>query len=183
MSNFKYVFYCLIVLVVIGLVVASYYYGRKPIPVSGETVNEYRTTLPVQTTIIRERLPAIIDTVYVDNHAYELASYKEVIDTNKVHIELDVKYNEYSNLFDIRHNISTVRDSIYVERIITKVIDKKHKLIGFTGGTSIGFSDSERDIELYSAGIDLGIKLAGKYSASAFIDTKKTFGVRLGVDF
>jgi len=181
----KYIFYVLVALAVICSYLGVYFLASRPAPVaqSTSTTRTYQTTIPVKTVIIREQIPARIDTVVVDGHAYDIASYNDTLKKDKTTIGLRVRYNEYSNLFDVNADVSTVRDSVYSEKNTITVIEKKQKLIGLTGGISTGFSKSGSSVALKNAGIDAGIKILGRYSATAFANTDNVFGIRLGVDF
>jgi hypothetical protein len=61
-------------------------------------------------------MPAIIDTIWVNNESIEIATYKTVIDTNKVTVDLSISYNEKSNVFSLDSSVTALVDSIYVEK-------------------------------------------------------------------
>ena len=170
----------IIVVVVVALVVGAYFVGKgnKQELVPQNTTTTISNTLPMRTTIIREHVPARIDTIWIDKDVpYEVASYSEIIDTNKVWIDLNIKYDEHSNEFDVRHNIFALRDSIYTERLVDRFVQHKPKLIAPAIGMSAGF----REKALNNASIDAGIVVRGKYQLGAFVDTDKRYGVRMGM--
>jgi hypothetical protein len=171
--------YVIIVLAVIALIVGAYYVGKKPVNVTTPPpqITHNSITQPIRTTIIRERMPAEIDTVWVSMEPYEIARYSETIDTNRVYVDLDIKYDEKLNEFDVRHNIMAMRDSIYVEKTVDKYIEKKQRFLSGVAQIGVGFKEKQ----LSTATIDLGVMLGGRYMLSAYGDTDKTIGVRGGV--
>lgn len=192
MSNpLKYIFYIVIILALIGSHIAVYKLARKPVPPAQITTNEYteHTTIPVVTKIIEKNVPAVIETLYVDGHNYEVARYSAVIDTNKVTIGLDIKYDEYSNLFDIRHNITTIRDSVYYEKVTEIIRDKPAQFVKVVGSIGVGFEKGAGDNQYRVTGGDiaLGVKFVNRYSVLPFValreDKKPFYGLRLGIDF
>lgn len=192
MSNpLKYIFYIVIILAFIGSHIAVYKLARKPVPPAQITTNEYteHTTIPVVTKIIEKNIPAVIETLYVDGHNYEIAKYSTVIDTNKVTIALDIRYDEYSNLFDIRHNITTIRDSVYYEKITEIIRDKPVQFARIVGSIGVGFEKGAGNNQYHVAGGDiaLGVKFIDRYSLLPFVavreDKKPLYGLRLGIDF
>lgn len=165
----------LIVLLLIVCGVLGYFVARKPQPISTVT-NTYSTTLPVQTHIIYKDVPGQID----NSSGHEVATLDTtfVSPDRKTTAAFAIRYDEQSNLFNLGANISTVRDSIYVEKVITHTL--KPPFIGLTGGVSVGFQDKA---VLRNAQIDAGIKVRGKYSATVFYNTDKFYGLRFGIDF
>jgi hypothetical protein len=174
----KYLFYTALLLAFIGILVVVYLLARRPFPPpSSETSNHY-TTLPVQTKIIYKNLPGKV--VIVDGH--EVASIDTLLTSpdKKTTIDLGVRYDEQSNLFDLDTTISTTRDSIYIEKIIDRT--PKPKFIGFTTAVGVGFNGKDGINPDYVC-LDAGIKFLHKYNTTLYADTRKTFGVRFGVDF
>jgi len=180
----KYLIPILCVLLIIALCVSMFMLGKTKAEKPSISETTIRTTIPEKTIIIRERIPAKIDTVDIEGHQHEIASYTDIVDTNNVYIKTDIRYDEHSNLFDVRHDIRALRDSVYVEKItqLPPVVIKP-KFIGLTGGITTGFANSENGLALHSSGIDAGIKIKGKYSATLFANTDEVFGLRFGVDF
>lgn len=180
--------YILVALVIAILAVVAVFRltAKNKLPTSTITENRYETTVPVRTVVIRESLPARIDTVYIDGTAYEIARYTDTLDTNKVYIKTDIKYDERTNLFDISRDINIQRDSVYVEKITT-VFEKlpKPKLVSMTGAIGSGFKSDEKSggLVLNSMCLDAGIKIKSKYSATLFATTNAEYGIRFGVDF
>lgn len=179
----QYVFYLVIFLVVIGLLFLSLYFYSRYVPTKIESNSKtYTYTLPVVTKILRQNLPALIDTVWADSTSHEVASYREKVSKGKTSVDFGIRYDERTNLFDVNADITAVVESVFVEKETIKTITRKPKFIGLTGGISIGGS-SFTNPQLSQAGIDAGFKFVGKYSATAFINTDKNYGVRLGIDF
>lgn len=189
--NVRYCFYSLALVVLCGLLICSYFLGkRNGSQVFSETItnNTHKTTLPVETKIIRENVPAKIDTVFVDGRLYEVASHRELINENNVSVELDIEYSEYNKLFDIRHNIRTVRDSIYVEKIVDRVVEHRPAFLRPIMGMSIGTgSIGENKYNVSYGDVSAGIKISDKYSTQVFAgfreSQKPVYGIRLGIDF
>ncbi len=95
----KYLPYLLLFIVLAGaLVGAGYLLSRNRNFVTSNPVI-HRTTLPVRTTIIRESLPARIDTIYVHDEAQEVASYRDIITEGKATVDLDIKFNKKTDIF------------------------------------------------------------------------------------
>jgi len=153
---------------------------RTPTPPPNVSNRYIQTTVPVETRIIRQNLPGKVDTVYVNNQPAEYASHSETIEKDRVSVDLDVGYNEGTNLFDIRANVTSLRDSVYVEKIIDRT--RVPKLLSVTTALGVGFS-GDRGIEPDHVSLDLGLKFRDKYRITAFGDTHRKFGLRLGVDF
>lgn len=188
----KYIFFSLALVVLLGLLFAAYSFGKRSIPpVATENItnNTYKTTLPVETRIIRESVPAIIETLVVNNEPHGIASYSETIVRDKTTVDLSIKYDISSSLFDVNANIYSVRDSVYVET--TKTIDRvfKPKLLGFTAsvGAGLDFPSQNEQYNISYGDVSAGLKIAGKYSVQSFVaiqDSKKpVYGLRLGIDF
>jgi len=97
----------------------------------------------VQTkTVYRDRIKAIIDTVYID--AGEPIGYKATLDTlvilPKARIKTEISFSHPEQTFSLRQTASVDVDTIYVnkERIITKTKIKTNWTNTFIG-TAIGF--------------------------------------------
>jgi hypothetical protein len=179
----KYVFYLMIILIIAGLLFSTYYFWKKSNPIIiEENTQTYYTTKPIETRIIRESLPTKIDTVYIDGSQNEIAYYETSIDSNNVNVDLSISYDERMNVFSLDHNITTMMDSIYVEKEVVKTITKSPQLIRLTGGILTIF-ESQDETKLKNVGIDAGIKIVDKYSITGYINTNKEFGIRLGIDF
>lgn len=172
-ANSLYLIALALVLAVV-LFASGFLISRSIRPASPPSVI-HRTTVPVRTTIIREQLPARIDTVYVNGDPQAVASYREVITEGKATVDLDVKFNKSTDMFSVKTDISVLSDSIYVE----KNIYHKPKFLRPTIAIGTGFSSGGLD---YTA-IDAGLIIANKYRITAFASTDQTYGVRLGVDF
>lgn len=185
MTFLKLLPYIVILMLAIALVIAIGVAVKKQPPAKvTETTNTYRISEPVVTKIIRENVPAVIETLIVNNEPHGIASYRDSIKKDKTTVDLDIKYDIADNLFDVNAGIYSVRDSVYTETI--KTIEKtiKPRFLGLTTAVGVGFSKPPgKEIGLKQADISAGLKLAGKYSLSAFADTEKTFGLRFGVDF
>jgi len=168
-----------LIILVIVLLAGNIYLMRKEKPVNiTETHTETKTTIPVKTVIIERNLPAIIDTIWVNNESIEIATYKTVIDTNKVTVDLSISYNEKSNVFSLDSSVTALVDSVYVEKEKIVYMPKKIKPIGLTMGLGLSMLEQQ-----YYPQIDAGIKLFNKYSITGTIDTEKKLGIRFGVDF
>ena len=165
--------------IVAALLCLAYYAGLRNAKVIkvADTETTINTTLPIRTNIIREQLPAKIDTVWVDRISHEVATYSEIIDTNRVYIDLNVEYDEYSNLFNIKHSIMALRDSVYKEKIVERFTEHKPPFAAFCSGLSVGF----RENQINNATVDVGAVFRGRYQATAFVDTDKRYGARLGI--
>jgi hypothetical protein len=176
----KYLFLALAILVIAGLVFGAFYFGRENGGKDISAVERQIINQPAETRIIREHVPAVIETLYVNREAREIATYNAVIDTNQVSVDIGLRYDEASNLFDlIRFHAVPEKKNV----IVSTTTNNKPKPFGLTGGVSVGFQKKEDGYGLASAGIDCGVVFAGKYSATAGIDTNGTLSVRLGVNF
>jgi hypothetical protein len=168
----KYLFYIIGAVVIIGLVIGAYFYGRKPAITS--TVIQ-----PVETQIIERSLPARIEKVYIDNTVYEIAR----LDTTLTNAEktataaLKLRYDEKDNLFDIDAKLTSQQKTI--------TIKEKPPFIGLCTGVGVGFQKAGTPgvIGLRSADAEIGVKFVGKYALKAFYSTDNTFGLRASVDW
>ena len=170
----------LALIILTGLLATSFMLGRQSVKVAiTDSSRVLVTEVPVEYTITRTKIKAEIDTVWVNNTSHEIARYSTQIDTSKVSVKLDIKYDEDANLFDIRHSFRVIRDSVFVERIKTVDIFHKPKPISVTAGTLIGFREKQLD----NAGLDLGLKFANKYTLAVFGKSNQEYGLRMSVDF
>lgn len=175
--NPKYLFYSILVLFFAGSLIGVYLIRPKtttPTPVS----THITTTLPVKTTIIREQIPGRIDTVYVDNVPQEVARYQETIAKDKVVVDLDIAFNKATDMFSVNSNITSFRDSVYVERIIQPKVSLFRPMVAFGAGFT-----GEDGLNPECIMAETGIVIRGKYALSAFGTTNKTFGLKVGVNF
>lgn len=179
----KIVLWIMAALLLGALLLGAYYLGRRPpINTYTEVTHEHHTVTPVETKIIYRNVPAELETLYVDGHEYIYARHHAVIDTNKVHVEVDIGYDELKKTFDVSHRVNTQRDSVYVEKIVTITQAPKPKLLGLTAALGVGFQASDA-LDPTHASFDFGVKIVDKYRATLFVDTRQTYGLRLGIDF
>jgi hypothetical protein len=164
MTWLKYIWYIVAALVLIGLVLGAYFYGRKP-PVT-TTI-----TKPVETQIIYRQLPAQI-IVAPDGHEIASLDTTLVSKDSTATVDMHLKYDEQSNLFDVNAKITTLNT--------TKIIEKKPPFMSPVCGLGIGFQNG---LDLKQAQIDVGVRFVGKYDVTIFYNTEKTFGARVGVRF
>jgi hypothetical protein len=169
----KYVFYSILALLFAGSLISVWYITKsKNQP---DQIKHSHTILPVKTTIIREKIPGTIDTVYVGTEPHEFARLKETIKKDSVTVSLDVAYDRTNNLFSLNADIAATRDSIYVE----KIINKKQPLFRPTAALGAGFKSDEETV----LSAEIGVAIANKYRLSAFVATDRTVGLRVGIDF
>ena len=117
---------------------------EKPPPKQTEKVIIDTVTVhSVQTkTVYRDRIKAIIDTVYID--AGEPIGYKATLDTlvilPKARIKTEIGFSHPEQTFSLRQTASVDVDTVYVnkERIITKTKIKTN-WTNTAIGTAIGF--------------------------------------------
>lgn len=182
----KYVFWTVLCLIVAGLVLGTYFLvtGKEP-PIVVENRTE-RVTQPTVPTVIRERMPAVVETLWVNQEPHEIATWNAVIDTNRVSLDISVRYDEKTNLFDlIKLRAVGLVDSIYVERPVRVEVPRKRKALGFTGAVGVGFgTDPEQQQPvLKTAVLDAGIVIMERYRVTGWGDTAGRYGLRFGVDF
>lgn len=171
-----------------GAVVGAYLYGRKMAETHVTEVMERQITVsqPRETRIIRERMPAVIETLWVNREQHEIATWATVIDTNRVSVDIGLRYDEKTNVFDlIRFNARGVRDSIYVEKPIYISVPERPKPVAFTAALGVGFATDtqDRNPTLRTAVLDAGVVILGKYRLTGWADTNLTYGIRMGVDW
>lgn len=186
MTFLKLLPYIIILILAVALVVAIGFAVKKQPPAKvTEITNTYRVSEPVVTKIIRENVPAVIETLIVNNEPHGIASYAETIKKDKTTVDLNVKYDLADNTFDVNAGIYSVRDSIYSETVRTIERTIKPKFVGLTGSVGVGFGkdSSGNQFSLSSSDIAVGAKFVGRYSVSVFADTRSIYGLRFGVDF
>ena len=145
-------------LVLLGLLFASYYFYSKSNVARVESNSyTYSTTTPVVTKIIREYVKADIDTVWINNQSHEVAYYSATIDTNKVSVDLNIKYDELLNVFSLKTNVISMVDSVCVVKETVKTVITKPKFIGLTSGISIGVKSMDEKMN-YKCWTGLGLK-------------------------
>lgn len=184
----RYVFYSLLVLLLVGLLGLSwFFYSRSQNDISHTETNVTvaHHTLPVEERIIWKQLPAIIDTIYIDGTAHEVARYSETRKQDNATVAVDVSYDTRDRLFSLDMDIKTVRDSVVVEKEVIKTVIKKEKppWVALTGGLSVGADRIDDDTRDIVAGVDLGLRFANRYTVSAFATTGRVYGIRVGIDF
>lgn len=184
----KYTFYLIISLIVVGLCALCWHYHAQLNNITeNQTSNTTSHTVQreVITKVVEKNLPAKIDTVFIevrnDVIEYEIAQLDTILVKDKSTVDLSISYNERLNLFSLDSTFNTISDSVHVVTTTEKVITKKPKLIGLTGGIVIGFGNKIEKID--KIGIDAGIKVVGKYSFTIGYDTSKTVFARIGIDF
>lgn len=175
----------IVVFIVLAVMVAGllgwmvYLYYRQPAPETNTSVQVHHITRPVETKIVREHLPARVDTVYINNEPHPIARYSETIEKEKTKVDLSIAYDERLREFSVDTKITSLIDSVFVEKEILRTIEKKPKFLGLMAGVQVGAGDGQ----LANAGLDVGVKFVGKYSLSAFVNSDRIYGVRFGVDF
>ena len=120
------------------------------------------------TQVIYKQVPAVVETLLVNDVPREYATLEAEKDTNDVHLSLKVGYDELDNKFDVKTDIYSTKQKI------------KPKTVQLTSSLGIGFGSQGLDPDYAVA--DMGVKIKN-YRITAFADTKKTYGIRLGVDF
>lgn len=105
---------------------------------------------------------------YVNN---EIATLDTILTSNdkKVKVDLNLKYDEYANTFDL-------------DSVITQY-PTKPKTLRFISAIGIGTDITEPDITKPNIDVSAGIKIVDKYSISAYVNNEKQAGLRFGVDF
>ena len=152
----------LIIIVVLLLVLGWYIYKSK------KTETQELPAVIEHTQIVYKQVPAKVETLVVNNVPREYATYEAEKDTNNVHLSLKIGYDELDNKFDVKADIFSKE----------KVLEPKK--VQFSSSIGIGFKPD--DIDPDYAVLDAGVKVKN-YRITAFADTRKTIGVRLGVDF
>ncbi len=144
-----------------------------------------RTSVPQVTSVNLKSVPAVVDTRIRKGKAREVATYDATIDSGRVSVDIGVEYDEEANVFDlIKFKATVPRDSVYVERIERVEVVKKPKLIGICGGVrALARKGDGGDYGLSGVGADLGVKILGKYSLTAGIDSGGELSARVGIDF
>lgn len=182
----KYVFRTALVLLTAGLVTGTYLVVSKRQP---EVVVEQRTeriTTPKVTTVIRELIPAVVETVWVNREPHEIATWTAVVDTNQVNLDISLRYDEKTNIFDlVKLRAVGIADSVYIEKPVPVEVPRPRRWLGFTGAIGVGFgmaAEPERP-ELQTAVLDAGIVLYERYRVTGWGDTAGRYGLRFGIDF
>ncbi len=184
MSFVKLLPYIIILILVIVLVIVIGLAGKKQqVPVIREVTNTYRVSEPVVTKIVRENVPAVIETLLVQDRPHEVAVYRDTVRKDKTTVDLDVCYDVYERSFDVNADIYSVRDSVFVMKEMVRETTVKPKLLGFASELGVNFEQDNGSVGLASVDVGVGVKIAGRYSIYAVVDTRRTVGLRFGVDF
>lgn len=182
----KYVFWTVLAIMVAGLVLGTYFLvkgARPPIVVENRTE---RVTQPTVTTVIRERMPAVVETLWVNREAHEVATWAAMVDTNRVSVDIALRYDEKTNIFDlIRLRAVGLEDSVYVQKPVRVEVPRPRRWLGFTGAVGVGFGADPQAGKptLQTAVLDAGIVILERYRVTGWADTNLTYGIRMGVDF
>jgi hypothetical protein len=145
---------------------------------------QVKVSEPWEARISKKNEPAVIETLWVNREQHEIATWAAVIDTNRVSVDIGLRYDEKGNIFDlIRFNARGVRDSIYVEKPIYISVPERPKPVAFTAALGVGWGKAAGETELQSAVLDAGVVIMGKYRLTGWADTDLRYGIRMGVDF
>lgn len=172
------------VLVIVIVILAN----RKDPETQTTTVTEVDTLLvtnTVHTQLVKTKVVTEYDTIYVDKRPYLMAKYSGTVDTTDVSVKLDITYSEYDKLFDVAADIKANIKTEYITTTVTQTIVKEKPYPAFApifGMTPI-FTSKDKKYSLNSMGADLGVRVNGKYDISAYGNTDKSVGLRLGVRF
>jgi hypothetical protein len=159
----------------------------KEKPSRTETKIEYRTKTETVDRFIYRKLPGkidtvfvLIDSVYVPN---EIASIDTVLTSrnNKSKVYLNIRYDEFKNLFDIESNIVSVSDSIYIDKIVKETVFIKPKFLRPTVWLGSRFELETQEVKAID--LNAGFLLFDKYSTTIGIDNHKNVMLRFGVNF
>ncbi|MDP3013897.1 MAG: hypothetical protein Q8M92_06620 [Candidatus Subteraquimicrobiales bacterium] len=174
-----------IAILVIALVVLAYHKNPEPVVNTITEIDTLVVSNTVRTQLNREQVITVYDTVYVNNEPYTVARYRDRIDTTKVSVQLDIAYWEYTRKFDVGVIIDADIDTVYITKTITNNIttEKPYKTFTLFSGISPMFKHKDGDIAVNSVGMDVGVRLKGKYDIGLMGATDETFGVRFGVAF
>jgi hypothetical protein len=147
---------------------------------------QVKVSEPWEARINKKNEPAEIEIKGTGEEAHEIATWAAVIDTNRVTVDIGLRYDEKTNVFDlIRFKARGVRDSIYVEKPIYISVPERPKPVAFTAALGVGFATDtqDRNPTLRTAALDAGVVIIGKYRLTGWADTNLTYGIRIGVDF
>ncbi len=153
--------------------------------VTVETVNTVVVVDTVKVVIEKDKVIAIIDTVYVDDHEYTVARYRDTVDTLNVTVDLDIEYWEQERYFNVKTDIRSEQETVYITKTITNTVtkEKPYPRLSFIIGMSPAFNNEEIGTNIHSIALDAGVNLFGKYDISAFGSTAGVFGIRAGIRF
>lgn len=177
----KYVWYIVLTMAILGmLAMGLQLLGRRGEVVSTKTVTSKME--PVNVNLVA--VPADVETVVKDGKAREVATYSATIDSARAIVDIGIRYDEDSNVFDlIKFRAMVPRDSVYVERIEREIVKTKPPIIGLSAGIRTMHGKIGNKLDVSAVGVDLGIKIVGKYTISAGLDSDGTLSARLGIDF
>lgn len=181
----KYVFWTALCLLVAGLVTGTYLLSRRQPEVVVEQRTE-RITAPTVTTVIRERMPAVVETLWVNQEPHEVANWAAILDTNKVSLDIALRYDEKTNIFDlVKLRAVGLADSVFIEKPVRVEVPRSRRLLGFSGAVGLGFgTDTEtKRPTLQTATLDAGIVIQERWRITGWGDTDGRYGLRLGADW
>lgn len=114
--------------------------------------------------------PAVIthESVTPDSVLHEIATLDTLIATERTAVDLGIRYDETDNLFNIKANIH--------EQPLPKEKPVRFAMEIDSGWT--GKDGYNPDV----VGVAAGVQIAERYRILGYINTKKTFGIRLGVN-
>lgn len=154
-------------LIILGTGIGAYILGTR----NGATT----IVRPTETRIIREKIPGEVQVVtepadpadpLQDPVEYEYATMDTTLasESGATSVDLGIGYNERDNTFDL------------AARITEK--PRKAAFLRPMAGVGVGFKDG-----LEEADVSGGVLIRGKYSVQAYVNTRQTIGVRVGVIF
>jgi hypothetical protein len=175
----------LALVLVIGSV--AYVNYSKPRIISRVQSVHYHHTYPVVTKIIRDSVySSSVDTMTIDGHQYRIATLDTSIDTTKAAVDLKIKYNEYTGLWNLKAKITTFNDSTYTNTQTdntTSPNSKKAPFISLIGGVNPTAIRNKGAWKLDGLGVDAGLRIADKWDVELTARSDETYGVRIGGRF
>lgn len=180
----KYALYIALSLLLLGYLVLGSMLMKR-VPAAETKITEKRVSVPQVTGVSLKSVPAVVDTRIRKGKPREVATYAATIDSGRVSVDIGVEYDEEANVFDlIKFKATAPKDSVYVEKVVTVREPVKRKLIGICGGVRASAARSDSgSYGLSRVGVDLGVKILGRYSITAGIDSDGEVSARLGIDF
>ena len=170
---------------VIAILVIAIMAMRQPDVVHG--IDTRIETRVVRDTVIipvyRSRVITKIDTLFIDNHEYTVARYKERIDTTRVSIDLDIAYWEQLRKFDVKAMVLAETDTVYVTETITRTVVKNPPPLSLIAGLNPMFKIENGRLDLDNVGAEAGIRISGKYDLTARANTREMVGLGFTVRF
>lgn len=179
----KYFPYFLLTVAVIFLCYFLYEYAipSKSLPPVKTKVDTVIHSYHVYYHDRKDSVSASVDTVWIANVPNIIAKYHDLIDKDKIRVELGIEYNENTDKFNVQTDITGTVDTVFTTKTITEYKYKKPKFIApvVHGGYLQEITDPTA--KTFQAGA--GFRLFNRIDVLGMANSNKSIGLGITLSF